>query len=519
VLVALALLAGAGCGSGDDGGESADDSPASASCGDTSGGSLTVGLAAADSRGFDPAVITGGGGNTGGYEMTALFDTLMRWNPESAEFEPHLAESLEADDDVTQWTLTLRPDVTFGNGDPLDAAAVIASIERFDGADVSAASFYDLIESMEATDDRTVVFTLDGPWGGFPYFLAGPGGMVVNAALVEEIGADALNADPPAGVGAGPFVLTRYAAGEDIEMAANEDYWGGDVCVDELRIISLADDQTTYETLRLGEADVAFIRDSRVIAQAQEGGMSGVGELSQGEQLMINVRPGTAGEDLRVRQAIAAATDMDLVNDRAREGTANAAATIVPPDSPLFADGMTAPGYDAERAAELVEEAKADGWDGQVDLVCSELYEEESIAIEGLYEGVGMEVDVSILATPDLIDRIVTERDFDVACWSLNVLPASPWARVDGNLRSDSETNRTAYAEPDMDAALQQLRVASTPEDTQDAIAAVQDVWNETLPGVMYAHSEEWVFWNDDVEGVAVNREGAANLDGVTLAG
>ncbi|MBR7513731.1 ABC transporter substrate-binding protein, partial [Mycobacterium tuberculosis] len=58
-----------------------------------------------------------------------VYDRLMRWNPEAAEFEPKLAESLEANDDNTVWTLTLRDGVTFSNGDPLTAEDVAFTID------------------------------------------------------------------------------------------------------------------------------------------------------------------------------------------------------------------------------------------------------------------------------------------------------------------------------------------------------------------------------------------------------
>ena len=58
-------------------------------------------------------------------------DVLLRYDPETAAYEPHVAESLEANDDSTVWTMTLREGVEFSDGTPLDAGAVVASIERY----------------------------------------------------------------------------------------------------------------------------------------------------------------------------------------------------------------------------------------------------------------------------------------------------------------------------------------------------------------------------------------------------
>ena len=64
-------------------------------------------------------------------QQAAIFGTLMRYNYDTAEYEPSVAESLEANEDKTEWTLKLRDDVTFGDGTPMTAESVKAIIERF----------------------------------------------------------------------------------------------------------------------------------------------------------------------------------------------------------------------------------------------------------------------------------------------------------------------------------------------------------------------------------------------------
>jgi peptide/nickel transport system substrate-binding protein len=126
-----------------------------------------------------------------------------------------------------------------------------------------------------------------------------------------------------------------------------------------------------------------------------------------------------------------------------------------------------------------------------------------------------MDVTVDSVPTADLIQRVIADQNFDVTSWSLNVLPESPWAGIDRNLRSDSPTNRTGYADPDFDAALAELRQAGTVEEKRDALAEVQEVWDETVPGVMYQQDEEFLTWADEVHGVRLTREGVAMLDDV----
>jgi peptide/nickel transport system substrate-binding protein len=108
-----------------------------------------------------------------------------------------------------------------------------------------------------------------------------------------------------------------------------------------------------------------------------------------------------------------------------------------------------------------------------------------------------MTVAVTNVPTADLIRRVITDKNFDVTTWSLNVLPEAPWSGIDRNLRSDSPTNRTGYANPDFDAALAELRKATTVDQKKAALADVQKVWNATFPGVMYQQDEEFLTRGD----------------------
>ena len=109
--------------------------------------------------GWDPAT---------GYsnEVIALhniYETLTRYDADTQEVEPILAESWTSSDDGLEWTFTLREGVTFHTGQPLTAEAAKASIERTMDLGEAAAYIWDAVESIETPDDRTLVFTLSYP--------------------------------------------------------------------------------------------------------------------------------------------------------------------------------------------------------------------------------------------------------------------------------------------------------------------------------------------------------------------
>src|SRR5262249_49733212 len=161
----------------------------------------------------------------------------------------------------------------------------------------------------------------------------------------------------------------------------------------------------------------------------------------------------------------------------------------------------------------------AAGWNGNINLLSGDTPNgvELGITVKGLLEAAGMTVAVTNVPTADLISRVITDKNYDITTWSLNVLPEAPWSGIDRNLRSDSPTIRNGYADPNFDAALAELRKATTVEQKKTALADVQKVWNATYPGVMYQQDEQYLTWGDKVHGVKLTREGVAMFDDVDL--
>src|SRR3546814_841902 len=169
-----------------------------------------------EARGFNPTQ-TYPTGSTGGNILAALYDTLVRYNGEKNAYEPQLAESLESSDDVT-WTIKLRDGVKFTDGTPLDAEAVVGSLNYYvNSYGLNATLLKQEIKSIKATDDLTVTITLNHAWPTFAnMFTTGPGMIMAPAAYA--------NPDPAAfkPIGGGPPKFESYAPAEKTVVVANE---------------------------------------------------------------------------------------------------------------------------------------------------------------------------------------------------------------------------------------------------------------------------------------------------------
>jgi len=500
-----------------------------AACGDDNetnetGGTITMATWSA-TQSLDPVQVAGTG-NSGGAELAALYDTIMRYDPASGAFEPQTAESLTPNDDFTQWTLTLRSGITFSDGAPYDSAAVVANMQRHTEARSNASSLVAPITDYATPDDLTVVFTLAFPWNNFPFALAGTPGMVVNPAAVAAQG-DAFGTNPQ-GAGAGPFVFDEFRPDESLTLTRNPDYWGGDVPLDGVRFIHAGDGPQTYEAFRAGSVDLAFLRDAGAIADAEADGAEGIRvQYSANDTLIMNngfpitcqegePAPRCEGQpdgtelestaptaDKRVRQAVAAAIDLETLKQRVYGGAGFMSSALISEESRWY-DGVEGPAYDIERARDLVEQAKADGWDGRIRVSCHTGLPTWGTAVQGMLEAAGMQVDLTdqqeIAANTS---AVIVRKDFDLACFGSSISDAEPFFALNRDFNSTYVTtgggNFSGYVNPTVDEAIAAGRGAGSEAEVKAAISTIARAYAEDVPFLALTAQPEVVLISDEV--------------------
>ncbi|MFV2107122.1 ABC transporter substrate-binding protein [Micromonospora sp. LOL_015] len=498
-------------------------------CGDDNetnetGGTITMATWSA-TQSLDPVQVAGTG-NSGGAELAALYDTIMRYDPASGAFEPQTADSLTPSDDFTQWTLTLRSGITFSDGAPYDSAAVVANMQRHTEARSNASSLVAPITDYATPDDLTVVFTLAFPWNNFPFALAGTPGMVVNPAAVAAQG-DAFGTNPQ-GAGAGPFVFDEFRPDESLTLTRNPDYWGGEVPLDGVRFIHAGDGPQTYEAFRAGSVDLAFLRDAGAIADAEADGAEGIRvQYSANDTLIMNNgfpitcqegepaprcegRPdGTQLEstaptaDKRVRQAVAAAIDLETLKQRVYGGAGSMSSDLISEESRWY-NGVEGPAYDIERARELVEQAKADGWNGRIRISCHTGLPTWGTAVQGMLEAAGMQVDLTdqqeIAANTS---AVIVRKDFDLACFGSSISDAEPFFALNRDFNSTYVTtgggNFSGYVNPTVDEAIAAGRGAGSEAEVKAAISTIARAYAEDVPFLALTAQPEVVLISDEV--------------------
>ena len=182
------------------------------------GGELTIGLAV-EPVSLDPAA--------GLYLhehliLMNLYDTLLRADQEGG-LHPGLATAWEQSDDGTEFTFTLRDDVSFHDGTQFNAEAVRANFDRIGEGDFGYATAPTILSGYvetEVIDDNTVKVVFEIPKPTFLSDLSRYWMAIPSPTAVQEQ-ADAFGQNP---VGTGPFVFDEWAAQDHITLVKNPDY-------------------------------------------------------------------------------------------------------------------------------------------------------------------------------------------------------------------------------------------------------------------------------------------------------
>lgn len=394
-LVAAAMLALAACGGG--GGGSADDTKAASQDVDRSG-TLKVAMNYPPYP-LDPHKAAS---TQASFPFTTLvYDNLTRMGPD-LELEPMLATKWEFSDDNKSVTFTLRDDVTFSDGEKLDANAVKLSMDRaMNLPDSTVAVFFPMVESVEVVDALNVKFNTNRSAADLPYVLSGAEGGIVSPAAVDN---EDLDVKP---VGSGAYVLDKFTTGQNASFNRREDYWDKEAApAKRIEMTGIVSNATRINAMRSGQYDMS------------------VNKLDQAKQLdalpekftTTYYRPAVTYafifntgsdkvNDLKVRQALNYAVDREAINASLLGGKCEPTTQPLPEvyeghleESPVDYS------YDPKKAKDLLAEAGVSSGLKLTAVVGANISPETTIAetLQAQFKEVGVDLEVRELAGAQL---------------------------------------------------------------------------------------------------------------------
>ncbi len=298
--------------------------------------------------------------------LKLVFSPLFQYNADGIEY--FLAESYEESDDHLTFTIHLREDATFTNGDPVTADDCIFSLETMRDTDGSNQQSYlnygdQGMVTFEEVDEHTFTAT-------FPFLNAGAiemlgGNMIMPRSVYGEV-TDFENDDTTDNpVGSGPYKLVEYVTGQYLSFEANPDYFLGTPNIDNVVFQIITNENTGMTAIQTGEVN-AWIGTANQIAQMDiEGNDLTVTAYNEGRvaYMCFNcAREAVADE--RVRKAILYTFDKTAIADAAclSSDYYEIPWSFLPPNNEYAASSDEVETYeqDLDKTAELLEEAGVD---------------------------------------------------------------------------------------------------------------------------------------------------------------
>lgn len=283
-----------------------------------------------------------------------VFEGLYELNMHTYRAECGLAADAPVQIDDLEYEVTLREDTVFSDGSPLTSADVVNAFERNGESDLYGA-FLSFITAVSAPDERTVRFKLNAPMGSV---------LQERLALVRVFPAtltDEELASKPVGSGPWCYETINAADGGRISFTANHRYTGPwPATCERMEWSVLLDD--TRRTDELIDKDVMAMEAAPVVRAEELADAGATVEWVPGFNLpflMFNCEK-PPFDDVRVRQALLYAIDVDSLIGTYMAGHARAATSLLPDYFRHYHRAATVYSYDPEKARKLLAEAGVD---------------------------------------------------------------------------------------------------------------------------------------------------------------
>ncbi len=454
---------------------------------------------------LDPAY-----GYVGWYMRQAgICETLFSYDVDM-ELVPELATGYDLVGD-TEWNIYLREGVTFHDGTPFNADAVVSSINRVrEDPDSRWYDQYDFVDSISAVDDHTVKIVTKEPYAPTLSVLAD-----IRLASMVSPAADDLDNNP---VGTGPFKFESYENGVSLSLVGNEDYWNGPVKSEGAIVYYIRQPETRALKLEADEVDIAWAMpaqwyetidddpDTKIVSK----------ETMRTYFMFVNTEKPPL-DKVEVRQAINYAINREELVDTALEGVAGVPAKSFWPTIYPWSANEELEGYpfDPDKAKDLLEDAGL-SWDGEAWLYDGEPFEitintytsrpanvpsAEVIAVQ--LENIGIKTTVKPLQSA-AIKADMSDGNYDLALYAYGVA-----ANGDPNyfvsqqfLSTGKEAGWTRYS--GIDDLIEEGITTLDQDDRMDIYTDIQEQVLEDSPEMYLFYDKLLVGVNDRVKGFEI---------------
>ena len=423
-----------------------------------------------------------------------VYDYLVDVDAEN-EIQPRIATDWDISDNGLTYTFTLAEGVTFHDGSEMTAQDVVYTFRRLrDTEGLPTADLYSGIESIEATGDLEVTFTISEPNPFLLYDLSDNHALIVKDGTEEATDFN----------GTGPFIVTDYQPGNRISMEANQDYFvEGQPQLAGLEIIFFNEQTAAADAVQGGQIDLTMDLSTPQYESLQ--GVEGLTtyDIATNQFALVRLRiDQEPGNDPRVVEAFKLATDREEIYQLVQQGYGAVGQDT--PIGPIFDEYYTEefdlPERDPQAAAELLAEAGyPDGLDMELNLLDTLNFPDLAVVLQQQWAEAGINVEVVTL--PESVyygEGEWLEVNLGITGWGHR---AYPQFYMDVMLACDAKWNETRFCDDVLD---EQIEIAGSSMDEQERIDAYQEIQRiliERGPMIVPYFFAEYAVISDNFQG------------------
>jgi peptide/nickel transport system substrate-binding protein len=450
----------------------------------------------------------------------SLCDKLVDITP-GLELVPMLAESWAWSNDGLNLMMKLRSGVTFHDGTPFNAAAVIANIDRSQNLPESRRkSEVKSIIKTEAVDNMTVNFTVAKPDATLLAQLADRAGMMVSPTAAATAGVDFGN-NP---VCSGPFKFKERVQQDRIVLEKYLGYYNADaIHFDTVTFLPIPDTTVRLANLRAGDLDmIERLAATDATSVKNDSSLSMEKATSLGYQgITINVGNGDRaktpiGEDKRIRRALSLSIDRDVINQVVFEGAFASGNQPFPPTSPWYNKAFPVLNRDIASAKALLAEAGyPDGVTIEVQVANNPVQSQLMQVVQSMAAEAGIKIEITAKEFATLLaDQTAGAFNGSQIGWSGRVDP-------DGNIHSfmtvGGGLNDAHYNNADVDKLLNEARVWTDNTKRKQSYDAALATLQDEMP-IIYLYHQVWIWaLTKNIKGFTGYPDGMIRLQGVSF--
>jgi peptide/nickel transport system substrate-binding protein len=456
---------------------------------------------------------------TGWYMHEAgIYETLYSLD-ENMNLVPTLATGFDQVSD-TEYTIHLREGVKFHDGTPLDADAVVYSLERVMDSSNSRHGEFGFIESVKSVDENTVTIKTKKPHAPTIASLVDPLVSIVKPG-------ENLNTTP---VGTGPFKFDSFEKDVKLTVVRNDEYWSDKPKLDGAILFFVSDPMTRAMQLEGGDVDIALgLPQTEVQNLKNKSDLEVISQVTLRENLIyINMKKAPF-DNLLVRQAINHAIDRQEIVDTALEGVGGVAAIgpLSSKDQWSANEDLKPYEYDPSKAKELLAEANItdadkDGWldlQGKPFEITIKTYSSRAEnkpsaeVVAAQLEKIGIKSSVEIVES-GAFSSDLSKGDYDLGLGSFNTgTTGDPDYTLSKHFASTgSEAKKTGYSNNSVDDLLEKARSTFDKNERMEYYRQVQEQVLADSPEVILFYLNVLVGQSKKVSGFVMHPSSEINF-------